>query len=91
MEAIGIHLNLWAIFTGATFVVFATLLPVQGIAGFGTIEGTWTVVFLLLGVEKELAITSGFGFHIVRLTYATILGVISLLILKFRNERRKDH
>lgn len=91
MEAMGIHLSIWAVFTGATFVVFSSLLPIQGLAGFGTTEGVWALVFFALGVPKELAITSGFSFHIIRLIYSTILGFFSLLLIKFQNEGKRGH
>lgn len=91
MEAMGIHLGIWAVFAGATFVIFASLMPVQGLAGFGTTEGVWALVFFALGVKKELAIASGFSFHILRLLYATILGVLSFLYLNLQNEGKRGY
>jgi hypothetical protein len=88
MEGMGIHLNIWAVFTGATFVVFASLLPIQGLAGFGTTEGMWALVFFTLGVEKELAIASGFSFHIIRIIFATTLGFISFIIIKISKRKK---
>ncbi len=88
MEGIGIHLSIWTVFIGAAFVALSSLLPVQGLAGFGVVEGAWAIAFFTLGVPKELAIASGFVFHIIRLIFATILGVISFVILKFLEKNK---
>lgn len=91
LRGMGIQLSFWAIFVGASFVVLSSLVPIQGIAGFGTTEGIWTIVFLILGLGKESAITSGFSFHIIRLLFAFFLGLISLLIMIFSEQKIKNN
>jgi uncharacterized protein (TIRG00374 family) len=71
-----IQLDLVHILFAASFAVFSTVLPVQGIAGFGTMEGGWALGFVLAGVPKDLAISSGFAFHLLILLYTIILGGI---------------
>lgn len=71
-----IQLDLIHILFATSFAVFSTVLPVQGIAGFGTMEGGWALGFLLAGVPKDLAISSGFAFHLLILFYSILLGGI---------------
>ncbi len=66
--------NGWYLLIGSLFSILSTVLPVQGIAGFGSIEGAWAVGFVLLGVAKETAIATGFVFHLVLVAYFLVLG-----------------
>jgi uncharacterized membrane protein YbhN (UPF0104 family) len=63
----------------STFSLLTTILPFQGIGGFGTMEGGWTIGFMLFGMSKDLAIISGFGVHIITIFYFLVLGVIGSL------------
>lgn len=83
LSGMGINLSIWAVIIGATFIVFASFL-FQGFAGLGTLEGSWALAFITLGVPKEMAILSGFSFHIFKILYSVIPGVISYFILKFK-------
>lgn len=67
--------NFWAIVVGTSLPIISTAIPIQGIAAFGTFEGVWAVVFIAFGIERTLAISSGFAFHILNILYAAILGV----------------
>ena len=81
ITAININLYFFAVLLGSTFALFTTILPIQGIGGFGTYEGGWTVGFIAVGLTKEVAITSGFIMHIVGIVYFLILGVYGVLKL----------
>ncbi|MDP8219180.1 MAG: lysylphosphatidylglycerol synthase transmembrane domain-containing protein [Candidatus Theseobacter exili] len=72
----------WNVVFGSTFSELTTILPIHSVAGIGTLEGGWTVGFLLLGMNKQLVIMSGFGFHIFLLLFSIILGSFSLAFLK---------
>ena len=61
---------------GTSLFRLASNLPVYGVGGFGTVELTWTVAFVLLGMSKEAAIVSGFSTHIITLGFAVLLGAI---------------
>jgi uncharacterized protein (TIRG00374 family) len=74
VRAMGINLSYFEVVFASTFAVFTTILPIQGIGGFGTLESGWTVGFIAVGVTKEVAISSGFGFHIILWLYFVILG-----------------
>ena len=84
LRGIGVDLSIFAIIISITFVLFSSFLPVQGIAGFGTIEGAWTLAFMAFGIPKEVAIASGFSLHIIRLLYSAISGSLAYSVLKYR-------
>ena len=79
VSAMNINLSYSSVVFASTFAVFTTLLPIQGIGGFGTLESGWAVGFIAVGVTKEVAISSGFGYHIILGIYFLILGSWGLL------------
>lgn len=82
IKEMGIRIPIFDILIGFTFSVFASILPIRGIGGFGTSEGVWTIVFMSLGVPKQLAITSGFGYHILLTIYYLTIGCYGMMRLK---------
>lgn len=76
----GINMSFESVMFASTLTVLTTILPVQGIAGFGTFEGGWTVGFLAYGITKEIAISSGFVVHSISIIYFCFLGLIGLMI-----------
>ena len=56
-------------------------LPLSGIAGFGLYEGTWALVFQLVGLPAELAKASGLSHHLITQVWGYGLGVVALLLL----------
>lgn len=80
----GISVGFLAVLFASTFSIVSTVLPVQGIGGFGTIEGAWTIGFMLVGVTKADAISSGFGYHVIIIIYFLIFGMYGFFMLKSR-------
>jgi len=78
-NAMGISLAFWCMILALTFAFFTTVLPIQTIGGFGIIEGGWALGFMIMGVSKEMAICSGFSFHIVLLLFTLVLGTLGLV------------
>ncbi len=78
----GISLNLLEVVVGTTFAMLTVILPISSLAGFGTAEGAWTIAVMSMGISKEVAIISGFGFHILILIFALILGGYGLWKVK---------
>ncbi|MDX8549515.1 lysylphosphatidylglycerol synthase transmembrane domain-containing protein [Methanospirillum purgamenti] len=70
---------------GATFLNIAMFLPINGIAGFGTTEAMWTLIFIPLGMTTDEAIISGFSYHIISLIYILLFGLIGSCIIKWKN------
>ena len=77
--AMGIDMTFWTVLFASSFAIITTILPVQGIGGFGTMEGGWTIGLMAMGVTKGIAISSGFSYHIIVLFYIGILGCIGIL------------
>ena len=69
---------------GLSFSELTTVLPIHSIGGFGTFEAGWTGAFMILGVEKSTALTTGFIFHSVLLIFSVATGAVSYLIHKAR-------
>ncbi|MFZ5559789.1 MAG: lysylphosphatidylglycerol synthase transmembrane domain-containing protein [Patescibacteria group bacterium] len=70
----------------ATFCLITSVLPIHGFIGLGTTEGSWAIGMLLLGYSKGIAITSGFGIHIINLFFSLIVAVFSFLTIKFKDK-----
>jgi hypothetical protein len=86
IQAMNFQLSFLIVILGATFILLTTVLPIQGIGGFGTTEAVWTVVFVPLGMTLEAAITSGFCFHIISIIFYLILGgygIIKLNLIRY--------
>ena len=78
-SAMNISLAFWCMIFALTITFFTIVLPIQTVGGFGTIECGWALGFMILGISKEISITSGFGFHIVLLTFTVVLGTCGLV------------
>lgn len=66
---------------GSSATVMFNLLPINGLAGFGTQEMGWTFGFELLGVDRKLALASGISTHLVQLFNVCMFGVIGHLFM----------
>ncbi|HUR28851.1 MAG TPA: lysylphosphatidylglycerol synthase transmembrane domain-containing protein, partial [Planctomycetota bacterium] len=60
---------------GSSLAVLTNLLPVNSFAGFGTQEGGWVVGFGVLGVPRDLALSTGLGVHLAQLASTIVLGL----------------
>ncbi len=84
VAGIGISLPFQTILFGGTFLLLASVLPIHGVAGFGTTEAIWTIIYVPLGMSLNEAIISGFGYHIVLLIYTIVIGGCGSLFLRGR-------
>ncbi|MCK6445190.1 MAG: flippase-like domain-containing protein [Planctomycetes bacterium] len=66
---------------GSGFAVLSNLLPINSFAGFGTQEGGWVLGFGMLGVERELALSTGLGAHVFQLASTVALGLFGHLAM----------
>jgi len=64
------------VFAMALVLIFNSL-PIHGLFNLGTQETFWTISFMLIGIEKSLAISSGFILHVLVIFYFLIFGLIS--------------
>jgi uncharacterized protein (TIRG00374 family) len=75
IESLNIDISFFEVLLASTFVVFMSILPVQGLGGFGTYEVGWTIGFVGIGLSKEIAINSGVVVHIIGIVYYVLLGL----------------
>jgi uncharacterized protein (TIRG00374 family) len=77
------EVNIARAFLGFCAAEFAAGLPISGIAGFGTYEGVWTLVFSLLGFPARISASTGIAHHLFTQVYGYSLGAIALILLLF--------
>jgi uncharacterized protein (TIRG00374 family) len=75
IKSLDMDIGFFEVLLASTFVVFMSVLPVQGLGGFGTYEVGWTIGFIGIGLTKELAINSGIVIHIIGIIYYVLLGM----------------
>lgn len=78
---LGLDVDLARAIFGSGLSIAANLLPVNGLAGFGTQEAGWVVGFGLLGVPRDLALSSGLGAHLIQLATVILLGLVAHVAL----------
>ena len=78
-----------AVIVGGTLGESTYLLPFHGVAGLGTVEAGWTVGMSLVGVSVPQALASGLFIHVWSLLLATLMGCLSLPLL--RVSRQPSH
>jgi len=59
---------------GSTAGVIASVLPLQGLGSFGTLEAGWAMGMVLVGMDLASAIATGVGVQIFTFGYAMLLG-----------------
>ena len=64
---------------GSALAILTSLLPISAFASIGTLEAGWVLGFSVFGVDKELALATGAGLHIVQLLNVVIIGVLGHL------------
>jgi hypothetical protein len=74
-------LNFLKLILGVTGAEFSSVLPIKGIAGFGTWESAWALSFRLMGFDPNLAIISGLAVHLITQVFEYLLGILSIIIL----------
>ncbi len=83
--------NFWKCVLGLTGAELTSVLPIKGLAGFGTWESAWALTLGFLGFDAQTAILSGIGVHLLTNLCEYSLGVGSILVLlvPFLRERRR--
>jgi hypothetical protein len=66
---------------GITGAEFTSILPVKGLAGFGTWESAWALSFRLMDFDPQLAIVTGIGVHLLTNLFEYALGILALLLI----------
>lgn len=79
---LGISIPFQNVIFGAVLIVLAGVLPTPGIAGFGTGQAFFTLVFIPLGMPLEGAIVSAFSWHVIVIVFSLMLGGYGAFMLK---------
>jgi hypothetical protein len=87
--SMGITLSPALILFASSFAVFSTVLPIQAIGGFGTTEAGWALGFIAVGVSTDIAINTGFGFHLIILFYTISLGIFGYGAIHYARNNKK--
>jgi len=86
----GVYLSLTKVVLGATGCVFSNLLPINAVGSIGTLEAGWAIGFTLIGLSKSLAVSTGFGAHILLILHGAILSLFAWSYLVY-TKNRKTH
>ena len=60
------------------------VLPINSFGSFGTLELGWAGTLIYFGVSKEIAISSGFSFHLLAFSFTISLGLVSIFLMKLK-------
>lgn len=74
-------LNPARVFLGLCSAELAASTPVSGLAGFGAYEGTWALVFRLLGFPRHFSEVTSISHHLFTQVYGYGIGIVALLVL----------
>lgn len=73
-RGMGFHVGFLALTVAMVFYSLFMVIPVQGIAGIGTVDAWWVVALTLVGIPLPSAIVLALTFHVVNLIYISALG-----------------
>jgi uncharacterized protein (TIRG00374 family) len=82
LRGIGIQTAPLKTIVGATFAVLSKAIPFISVGGLGAHEAGWTIGFVLVGLDKTVAISSGFAVNILTLLTSIVMGGAALWILR---------
>jgi glycosyltransferase 2 family protein len=79
LSGLGVSIGFLKVVLGDTFLELSSILPFYTIGGFGIMEGAWALAFVSLGLSKDIAISSGFVYHLVLLVFIPAVSVFPLI------------
>lgn len=94
IQGMGIRMSYLQIVFCSTLLMLANGLPINTLAGIGTMEAMWLAGCVLAGIDqsvitdagysslKEMAVSSGFSLHIIILVFIGLIGLYGVVRLK---------
>jgi glycosyltransferase 2 family protein len=82
LRSLGMELTILQSVIGSSIALLLILIPIQGIAGFGTTEGALTIAFVVLGFQIDPVILYSFSYHILSLFFSIIFGLLGLIMYR---------
>jgi uncharacterized protein (TIRG00374 family) len=76
LRGFGIDISFLRVVFGSAVGMMASALPISGLGNWGTLEVGWAAGFLMAGLNKEKAIASGFGVHILIFVSCVVISLI---------------
>jgi uncharacterized protein (TIRG00374 family) len=77
LQSLGASATIGQTLIGGTFASLTSILPINSLGNFGTLEAGWTAGFMLVGMDGRLALTTGFVTHLQALAYALLFGLFA--------------
>lgn len=90
LRGCGIEIPPFQVVFGSTVAVIANALPISGLGNWGTLEAGWAAGFLIVGLSKEEAITTGFGVHILIFLLCGIMAFLCWVFFNLSGQRQKQ-
>jgi len=88
---LGFGIKQFSLFSfGLAGTELSALIPIQGPAGFGTWELTFTIIFQALAIPAQNIKEAGFVIHITTQVWEYSIGLLALGYLYFSGYRKKD-
>ena len=80
--AIGYYLPLNILIIASTFSILSTVLPINGLGSFGTMEGVWVLILGYFAYSVNDSVLLSLSLHIILLLSSSVLGLVSWIKLK---------
>lgn len=84
LKAYSIGLDYSEVVSVSLIIIMIMSLPINGIAGIGTIELGISAFLISTGIAKNLAISVAFNYHFISLLFIIFCGGLSYLYLSFK-------
>jgi uncharacterized protein (TIRG00374 family) len=82
LRGFGIGISFFKVIFGSAAGLIVSALPISGFGNWGTLEAGWAAGFLMVGLSKEKAIVTGFGFHILVFIACAIISFFCWVTLR---------
>ncbi len=86
LKAYPINLSYVDVIMISLIIIITTSLPINGIAGIGTVELGISSFLILLGINKDLSVSIAFNYHFIYLIFIIFFGSLSFLYLHYKEK-----